>query len=121
MRHGIDATRHSTRPLGWQREGKCRAPIDRRLRRDCSSVTLDDALNDGETDACPLKFLLAVQSLKYGEQAFRIGHIEAGTVVADAVSRFARANLPEDFEYRRGHAAGEFECVGQQVHEHLPE
>jgi hypothetical protein len=58
-------------------------PIDRRLGPHAPTVTLDDALDDGQTHAGALEILQAVQPLEHAEQLIGIFHVEAGAIVTD--------------------------------------
>jgi len=52
-------------------------------------MAANDALDRGEPDAGSLELLGGVQALKHSEELARIGHVEAGAVVAHEIGNAA--------------------------------
>src|SRR5580700_1355168 len=63
------------------REKECCAFINFALGPNFASVTVDNPLDSGESDACAFEGLGLMQSLKNAKQLVGILHIKAGAVV----------------------------------------
>src|SRR5713226_6390597 len=75
--------------LRRQAEVKGSTLIDLRFGPDAPAVLMNDSLNSGQSHACSLEVLLAVQALKDAEQLVGIFHIEAHAVVTYEVHGLA--------------------------------
>src|ERR1700722_2523356 len=117
-----------------KREG--RALVGFCLGPDPASVTLDDALRDGQADTGPLVLGRAVQSLKNSEELSDMLHVETGAVVFDEINqlgsgvvRRGRLSVGRQSGLRVGTnldprdllPARVFESVGKQVRPNLLE
>ncbi len=72
-----------------RREEEGGARVDRALRPDAAAVAVHDALHRGEADSGAFEVARRMQPLEHAEQFRRIGHIEAGAIVADGVDGLA--------------------------------
>jgi len=80
-----------------------------------SSVALDDAMHDGESDAGAGEFLVVMQPLKHTEEFLGIGHVEAGAIVAHKVGGLAVGLLlAAEFDAAALSAAGEFPSIAEE-------
>jgi hypothetical protein len=84
---------------------------DLRLRRDLPPVALYDTLNDRKPHAGPLEIPIAIKAMEDREQAFRVSHVEARSVIDDAIHDLAAAWLAGHFDNGLRHAAREFKRV----------
>ena len=62
-------------------------PVDRALRPDAPAVTIDDALDRGQTHASSWEFGRRMKPLEGAEESGGIGGVESGTVVTDKIGR----------------------------------
>src|SRR5262245_31460765 len=70
-----------------KREEKGRSLPWLALKPDPASVTLDDALYVGQSDAGPLIFLVIVEPVKWREQELGLVHIKSTTIIAHKKDR----------------------------------
>ena len=91
------------------------------LRPNAPTVTLDNALNDGETDANALEFVAAMEALEDLEQFVGEFHVETGAIVANEVNGFVRRGLRSDLDQRFVALAGVLDGVGDEIDPDLPE
>src|SRR5919108_4536467 len=101
-----------------KREIKGRATAGGPLGPDLAAVAVDDALDRGEPDARARELVGRVQPLKRAEQLGRVGHIEAGAVVA-YVKRPPPVVCRDADVHMRGRAlARELPGIAEQVLQH---
>src|SRR5262245_59607246 len=69
-------------PIWSEREEECCPLVNDGVRPDPAAMAMDDALHDGQADACALEVLRPMQTLEDSEELVRILHVEPGSVVA---------------------------------------
>src|SRR5262249_40280163 len=107
-------------PHRSQREVKGRALLDSGFRPDRTAMAVNDALHGGQSDTRAREILLAVQALKGPEQFRTVGHIEAGTVIADEISHLTVPFTNPEFYARLWMLASKLPGIAQQIVEHDP-
>ena len=66
-------------------------------------MTMNDALNRGQSYACAFKRFRLMQTLKHAEEFMHILHIEPGSVVPDKYRYFIPVSAgTSDFDFGRG-------------------
>src|SRR2546426_12760462 len=103
-----------------QSKKEFRSLADFCLGPDAPAVARDDALDDREADAGAGKLVLPMQALKDAKQLVVVAHVEARTVVGQAVNQVCAGALAGDLYPGRGLAAAVFQRVGQQGGPELP-
>src|ERR1700740_1578754 len=95
------------------RQGEIEARSCPRLRThpDSSAMSQDDALNDREPHSTAFELLRGVQALERTEEFPRLGHVEAGTVVAHVICDRAIDEFAADFDDGMRATSRELECV----------
>jgi hypothetical protein len=63
-------------------------------------VSLDNTLDQSQSDAISLKFSIAVQTLKYTEQPTGVLHIKPGSIVLNSIADLLWPNPPRDVDSR---------------------
>src|SRR5713226_4425858 len=96
-------------------EVKGRSFIQIGLSPHAAAMPVDDALDDGETDAGPVVFFGAVEPLKDAEKLVRVAHVKAGAVVLDKVDRFAVFLFATDLNFADLAFAGVLEGIGKKI------
>ena len=91
------------------------------LRPDSATMAKDDPADDGQADAGTGKFGFRMQALEHAEQLVSIVHVKSHSVVADKVDLLRALLVRPDFDPRRIARSGEFECIGQNVGQHMLE
>ena len=56
-------------------------------------MPLDNAFDNGQPDACPIKIIIAVQPAEEFEQFAAVSHIETNTVVGHEVLSMGESNM----------------------------
>src|SRR6185369_7079789 len=82
---------------------------------DSSSMAPDDPLHSSEADAGSFEFLGGVQPLEDAKQSPGIGHVKAGTVIAQDEGFSAGEILDTELDPGMGTAPGKFPGISQQV------
>src|SRR5687767_2207130 len=88
------------------------------LRPDFSAVAPHHPLHGGQSDAAPLELGRGVQSLEGAEELARVGHVEAGAVVAHVEAALAGVLRHPELDMRLRFPGGVLPGVGEQVLEH---
>src|SRR5215471_2769544 len=101
-----------------KREIESRAFVASGLCPNPSAMPGDHALHGRKTDAGPWKFRLAVQPLKWREQAAGVGHVESGAIITHKKHPGVVATLATDLDAGAGRFCGKFPGVSKQVFEH---
>src|SRR5262244_2283395 len=86
---------------------------------DIPSVTMDNALNGGESNARAFKFVGLVQPLENTEQLIYVFHIKSHAVVPDENDRLLSVNAP-DLDFSLLSSARELDRIGKKIDEHDP-
>src|SRR5882724_6472703 len=84
-------------------------------------MALDDPLHDRQADAGAFELFGRMQPLEDPKQLAGVLHVEPGAVVAHEHDQLACLFDAAHFDRGRSATACEFERIGEQVHEHLPE
>src|SRR6266851_437729 len=98
---------------------KAGALVWRRFCPHTSPVTLNDTVDNRQSDAGPFELIGAVESLKGTKQLFGLLQVEARAVVPHAIHGFIDLTPAEDLDDRLLLASCELEGVGEQIGEGL--
>jgi hypothetical protein len=82
---------------------------------------LDNAVNGGEADAGPFKFVLAMQALKNAKEFVGMARIESGAVIAHKDHAHPVSVEAADLDRRDLAIAREFHGIGKQIRENESE
>src|SRR5260370_29729179 len=104
--------------MGWG-EGERRPLVGAALGPDPPAVSVDDALDEGQTDPRPFELVVPVQSLKDPEQLACITHVEARAVIPNVERGFAAFAPRPDLDARFRATARELEGVADEVGQDL--
>src|SRR6185437_14812662 len=98
---------------GLKREAECRSFAHDAFSADAPAVAIDDSLYRCQPDPSAGELLVRMQALESAKQLVRIGHVEAGPVIADKkLSRAILANRAE-LDPRAVAFGGEFPGIAQ--------
>src|SRR4051812_8973911 len=102
--------------VAGQREEERSASVERGLRPGSAAMAAYDATHRGEADTGAGEFRRLVQPLEYAKQFFRVGHVEADSVVPDPERPFERRRVAHaDLDDRFGARGGVFDRVVDQI------
>ena len=85
-------------------------------------MALNDALDNGEADACALKVFSAVQSLEDLEEFMAVPWVEPDAIVRDEVNRLALIDATSNLKRSRTwNLTRKLQPVGNEVDQDLPQ
>src|ERR1700730_1178790 len=98
-----------------QSEMECGAKVGFGLRPDPPTVALDDSLHGRQADTGAFVILGPVQALEDAEQASRVLHVEADSVVPHEVGRRRLRRVAADDDLRNLDVSAELQRIADQV------
>src|SRR5207237_10066424 len=98
-------------PLARQGEVEGGALVHDALGPDPASMSLDDALHQGQADPRTFKLVRAVHTIEHLEELARVRHVEPDAVVSDEVDSLGPLEARGDFHAGVQSGAAELEGV----------